>query len=314
VLRLTAVRRLLLICTPLLTVLACDPSPPRSPACLAPPLGHGTAVARVGDVIISAEQIEQRVRAQGQNRHTFESVKGLRELVEDQVRFELLAQAALDRGLARDPDVIDAARKVMVRKLLQRDLDPSVFEDAMGDDALRAYYERHRESYLQLEKRRFAQIQLQPTEEGRAIAQSIIDRIQGKANTGELLAQQAQRFSMDVTTKSRGGDSPFATLDEIRDDFGLSFANAVFSHEPGTLVAGPVASTRGWHVVRVVARREALTRDFAEVREQIREKLLQGQRSTQFQKYLEDIERTYAVAIYDDKLQGLLNDWAGKGP
>lgn len=279
-----------------------------------PPPTHGTAVARVGDVMITAEQIEQRVRAQGQSRRAFESVKGLRELVEDQVRFELLARAALDRGLERDPDVIDAARKVMVRKLLQRDLDPSVFEDAVSDDALRAYYERHRDSYLQMEKRRFAQIQLAPTEEGRAIAQSIIDRIQGKQNQGELFSQQAQRFSLDVATRGRGGDSPFQTLDEIRDDFGISFANAVFSHEPNTLVAQPVASTRGWHVVRVVARREALTRDYAEVREQIREKLLQGQRSTQFQKYLEDIERTYAVAIYDDRLQGLLNDWAGRNP
>lgn len=281
---------------------------------MVPPPSHGTAVARVGDVMITAEQIEQRVRAQGQSRRAFETVKGLRELVDDQVRFELLAQAALDRGLERDPDVIDAARKVMVRKLLQRDLDPSVFEDAVSDDALRAYYERHRDSYLQMEKRRYAQIQLAPTEEGRAIAQSIIDRLQGKANAGELFAQQAQRFSLDVTSRGRGGDAPFQTLDEIRDDFGLSFANAVFSHEPNTLVAQPVASTRGWHVVRVVARREALTRDFAEVREQIREKLLQGQRSTQFQKYLEDIERTYAVAIYDDRLQGLLNDWAGKNP
>jgi len=264
--------------------------------------------------MITAEQIEQRVRAQGQSRRAFETVKGLRELVEDQVRFELLAQAALERGLARDPDVIDAARKVMVRKLLQRDLDPSVFEDAMGDDALRAFYERHRDSYLQLEKRRFAQIQLAPTEEGRAIAQSIIDRVSGKPNAAELFTTSAQRFSVDVTSKGHGGESQFQTLDEIRDDFGISFANAVFSHEPGTFIAQPVASTRGWHVVRVVARREALTRDFAEVREQIREKLLQGQRSTQFQKYLEDIERTYAVAIYDDKLQGLLNDWAGKNP
>jgi parvulin-like peptidyl-prolyl isomerase len=271
-------------------------------------------VARVGDVLITAEQIEARLRAQGQSRRQFENVKGLRELVEDQVRFELLAKAALDRGLARDPDVIDAARKVMVRKLLSRDLDPSVFEDAVGEDALRAYYERHRDNYLQPEKRRFGHIQMAPTEEGRAAAQSLIDRMSGRSNEGELFTAAAARFSLDITTKNRGGDQPFQTHDDVSDEFGLSFANVVFASEPGRLINSPVPSTRGWHVVRVVARREALTRDFSEVKEQIREKLLQGQRSKQFQKYLDDIRQTYAVAIFDDRLQTLLSGWMGKLP
>lgn len=273
---------------------------------------NGTPIARVGDMVITAERVERRLRDQGQSRHAYENAKGLRELVEDEVRFELLAKAALDRGLARDPDVIDAARRVMVRKLLQRDLDPAVFEDAVGEDALRTYYERHRENYLQPEKRRFAHIQLAPTEEGRAVATSLVDKLQRRPESE--FAAAALRYSADLGSRNRGGDLPFHTHDDLREEFGLSFANTVFALEPGAMATQPVQSIRGWHVVRMVARREALTRDFTEVRDQIRERLLQGQRSKQFQSYVEDIRQTYPVAIYDDRLKALLSDWVGRNP
>ena len=52
--------------------------------------------------------------------------KKLREFVEDQIRLELLARAGVERGLANDPEVVRAARSVMVRKLLRSDLGPTV--------------------------------------------------------------------------------------------------------------------------------------------------------------------------------------------
>ena len=291
---------------------ACNSTPPRPSGCLEPPSAHGTPVARVGDVVITAEHIEHRLRAQGQSRYQFETVKGLRELIEDEVRFELLAQAAIDRGLARDPDVVDAARRLMVRKLLQRDLDPAVFEDAIGDETLRTFYERHRDNYLQPEKRRFAHIQLAATEEGRAIAQNLIEKLRSREDTNFIA--MASQYSVDETGRTRGADQAFQTRDDIKNEFGVTFAEQVFSLEPGTIGPQPVQSVRGWHVLKVVARREALARDFDEVREQIREKLLQGVRSKQFQSYVEEIRQTYPVAIYDDKLRALLSEWTGKNP
>ena len=75
-----------------------------------------------GTIPIASEEIQERLREQGKRAKRYRHRRGLRRLVEDQVRFELLAQAALERGLDRDPDVVREARKVMVRKLLDRDL------------------------------------------------------------------------------------------------------------------------------------------------------------------------------------------------
>lgn len=291
----------------LLCCAGCQPTMPRGPACLDPEVQSGTAIARVGNVAITREHVEQRIKAQTDSRRQFDT-KAVREMVEDQIRFELLVRTAMDRGLARDPDVIDAARKVMVRKLLQRDLDPAVFEEMVGEDALRAFYERHRDNYLQPEKRRFAHIQLAATEDGRVVAMNLIERLQARPNDPAVFVAAAARYSTDQDTRTHGGDLAFQTRDDVTEGFGLSFANTVFELDTGNLAPQPVSSIRGWHVVKLVARREALTRDFAEVRDQIREKLMQSQRSKQFQQYLTDIRQTYPVAIYEDRLQTMINE------
>ena len=289
---------------------ACYVPPVHDVGCLEPPPQTGRAVARVGEIPITVERLENRIKAQGLGRHRYENVKALRDLVDDEVRFELLAAAAYDRGLWRDPDVIDAARRVMVRKLLQRDLEPVQFEGAVGESALRAYYDAHRDSYLQPEKRRFAQIQLAATSDGRALAQTLIERLKNKPDA-QFMAAQAHygQAGKDITRPAE-----FLTQDETSEAYGLTFATQVFANEPGHIVPTPVESTHGWHVVRVLARREALARDFEDIRDQIREKLLQGQRTAQFQKYIEELRVTYPVAIYADVMQSVLAQWAGKNP
>ena len=291
----------------------CQPPPLAPPGrCLEAPRSTGSVLARVGQVAITDARLERRVRAQGSGRHPYENAKGLRELLDDEMRFELLAQAALDRGLAQDPEVVDTARRLLARRLLQRDLGAALFENKLGEEALRAYYERNRTNYLQPEKRRFAHIQLEPTQEGRAVAQSLIDKLQNHTADSDF-GGLVQRYSQDAATKQRGGDQAFHTRDELVPLYGVNFANSIFAREPSGLLPQPVQSIEGWHVVRVVARREALARDFAEVRDQIRERLVQSERSEEFQHYLDEIRETYPVVVYDDRLQALLRTWTGKG-
>ena len=291
-------------------ICACQPPRVHEVGCLEPPPQVGRVVARVGEVAITAERLDSRIKAQGQAHRSYETVKGLRELVEDEVRYELLARAAYDRGLWRDPDVIDAARRVMVRKLLQRDLEPAQFAGAVGDSALRIYYEQHRDNYLQPERRRFMQIQLAANNEGRSLAQGLIDRLQSQSDAQFVSAQS--HYPQSGHEATRPGD--FLTQDETSAVYGMTFATQVFKGDPGTVLSAPVQSIRGWHVVKVLASREALARDFEEVRDQIREKLLQGERSEEFQKYIEQLRQTYPVAIYADVMQSVLAQWAGKNP
>jgi hypothetical protein len=276
--------------------------------CLDMPPSDSPVVARVGSATLTMAQVEKRLREQGSAAQRYNDAPALRRFIEDQVRFELLVQAALERGLDRDPDVIEAARKVMVRKLLQKDLGAQTTGDATAESALRAYYEAHIQDYQQPERRRIAQIQLAPTPEGRALAQNLADRLVG-LSAGELLRQFrafVAQHSLDHETRGRGGElGSFLSRDELVALLGQNFADEAFKPAAGEVAAGPVQSIRGWHVALVLAKRDSVARSLDEVRDEIRDRLLQSERAQLFDRYLRDIRQRYPVALYEDRLPDL---------
>jgi len=284
---------------------ACTGEPKHAP-CFELPASDALELARVGNAPILVDQVVSRLRKRGSNtlrRHA--DAKKLRAFVDDQVRFELLALAARDRGLQHDPDVIDAARKVMVRKLLQHDLSSGAF-DHVNDDAVDRYYHRHSDEYVQPKKIRIDEIELAPTQEGRALAQGLIEQLrrQGDKKKGHF-AHLARKHSRRKANKGPGISQLFKDKQEYITEFGQSFASVVFAGKTGDLVATPVQSIRGWHVVKVLAVREPLMRRVEHVREEIREKLMGGGRSRTFQKYLDEIRKRHPVAIYDGRIAEL---------
>ena len=296
----------------LLIAAACEPAGVKTPPCLDLPPAEGPAVAQVGDVPITVHQIVVRLREQGSVAgKRYEDKAKLHQFVEDQIRFELLVRAALERGLAQDPDVVETARKVMVRKLLQRDLGPSVFAGEVPEEAIVEYYKQHLDEYQQPEKVRLAHVQLAPTEEGRARALAILTKLKAKTNDRNLFRLLVAQSSADNETRTNGGELAFKTRDELTETYGPSFATEVLKLGAGDLSGSPVQSTRGWHVVRLLARREALARSLDEVRGEIREKLMKGQRAKDFDKYLAEIRQRYPVALYEERLDAVLAEAQG---
>ena len=284
-----------------------EPHPQPRERCLTLPPPEGAPIAQVGDTPLTVSQLLRRIQSQGSGAVRRYGTKAkARAFVEDQIRFELLVQAALDRGLDRDPQVVDAARKVMVRKLLQRDLGDSVFEGKVGEAAIEAYYARHLDEYTQPETRRIAEIQLKPTEEGRALAVSILQKLTLLSDPRLEFRTFARSHSLNRLTKNTGGELQHKTREELEKAYGKNFADVIFGVDPGVLLQEPVQSTLGWHVVHTLSRRDALARELDTVRDEIREKLLRGQRAKVFDQYLGDIKQRHPVALHQTQLDALV--------
>ncbi|MBI5508513.1 MAG: peptidyl-prolyl cis-trans isomerase [Deltaproteobacteria bacterium] len=284
---------------------ACEPARPAEPVCLSPPPGVGPAIAQIGDVSLTVTEVVKRLRDQGTAAlRRYDDKQRLRQFVDDQVRFELLARAAQERGLARDPEVVDAARKVMVRRLLQRDLGngAGTDADAVSDAAILEYYRQHMNDYQQPEMVRIAHIQLAPTDDGRARGRALIVKLNAKAADRALFARLVAQSSLDADSVPRAGELTFMSREQLTETLGLSFAGDVFALAAGSLAAEPVQSIRGWHVVRMLARREALVRGLDEVKGEIRDKLMKNQRAKAFDGYLAEIRRRFPVAVYEEHL------------
>jgi peptidyl-prolyl cis-trans isomerase C len=294
-------------------VVACDNVPDRGERCLELPPAKSPVVARVGDASVSMEQVERRLREQGSGGQKLGDPERLKRFVEDQVRFELLVQAARERGLDRDPAVVEAARNVMVRKLLQQDLGAEAFAGRADDEAIRAYYQNHIDDYVQPEKRRLAHIQLAPSTDGKAAAQGLIDKLKSAPADRKMFRWLATQHSVDKDSRAKGGElGTFMSQEELARELGSSFAEAAFALSEGEISTAPVSSVRGWHVVSLLAAREAQARSLEAVKDEIKDRLLQSERSQMFDKYLSDIRQRYRVAIYEDQLPALVARMTGE--
>ena len=112
-----------------------------------PGTDKGPAAARVAGATISVAELEQRFAEMNPYaRARYQTAEQRKDYVEGIVRFELLAREAVRRGIQNDPDVVEAAKRVMVQELLKQELDEKA--DAISDAQVKQYYESHHDDYV----------------------------------------------------------------------------------------------------------------------------------------------------------------------
>src|SRR5438477_12651167 len=84
----------------------------------------GTKVATFGDDAVTAEELKQRFAEMSPYaRAKYQTLESKREYVDGVARFEMLVREAQKQGLYNDPEVVETAKRVMVDRLLRKELD-----------------------------------------------------------------------------------------------------------------------------------------------------------------------------------------------
>jgi peptidyl-prolyl cis-trans isomerase D len=123
------------------------------------------------------------------------------------------------------------------------------------EDAVRSLYDARLSEFQRAEQIRARHILLSG-ENAEARAASVQQRLRD----GEDFASLARELSADEATQQEGGDLGWFP----RGIMLPAFDAVAFSLEPGA-VGGPVETERGWHVIEVQERREAMERSFEDV-------------------------------------------------
>ena len=100
-----------------------------------------------------------------------------------------------------------------------------------------------------------------------AAAQRLLAEARGGANFEEL----ARKNSTDPTAQTGGGDLGFFKQNDMLPEFSA----AAFALQPGQLSPAPVQTRFGWHVIQLEERRTAPPVPFEQVRDEIRQALIQ---------------------------------------
>ncbi|MBN1592523.1 MAG: peptidyl-prolyl cis-trans isomerase [Candidatus Coatesbacteria bacterium] len=182
------------------------PAPAKKAAAKAPsqpgaiPQSSGEVLARIGDVAITTSDLEQEIADIPVYMQTkFKTKSGKIELLNKMVENELLARAAVEAGLDRDPAVmrkIEDSRK----KILQNEYYRSHMKDKVGvpEDQINSYYEAHKDEYKTKARARVRMIMLSDE----ASANKTLADLKKDPQKFEELAKTR---SKDEATASSGG-------------------------------------------------------------------------------------------------------------
>jgi peptidyl-prolyl cis-trans isomerase C len=217
-------------------------------------------------------------------------------LLDRAVDLKLLSIAGRRNGLASDPKVMDAVRKVedeMIREVfVERLVETEIDEDAL--------YERY-EDYLERNPPRLEIHARHILLESERAARDVIAELDDGADFDALA-----RTRSIAPSAPKGGDLGYFTQDYMVPEFSA----AAFALDPGEYTEDPVKTGFGWHVILVEDKREMDPVTFEGMKEELRVELSKER----LQAILTTLRRGAVIQEFDGTQMRLRSGTAGKAP
>ncbi len=274
--------------------------------------GQGETVADVGDSKLTLGDLQGRLDRQSPFvRARYQSQDKREEFLDNQVRFEVLALEAMDRGLHQDPEVAEAVKKIIVQKLTRDEFDGKVKLSDVTEAEMEAYFNQHTDEYNKPEMLRSSIIKVNFGDD-KAAAKKKAEEAQKFASNPKNLEDRAHfknlvtRYSDDMESKRMGGDIRYLSADEVATAYGPAVRDALWALAKINDVSGVVEGQDGFYVVKKTGRRKPITRTFDQVKNQIRNLLYREKRTAAFDDFIGNLRKKFKVTTYPDKLKQLV--------
>ena len=272
----------------------------------------GAVVAKGNGITITADEFKARLDEQSPFiRARYTTLDRKKEFLESLVRFEVLAREAEKQGLARDPDVQNTLKKIMVQKLVQRNFqDPGGAAD-VPEAELQKYYDTHKDEYVRAKRVRVAAVvwnapQGSPDRAKKlAAAQKALAKLKVDEKKNTLaFAQLVAQSSEDAATKGMAGDLQFKTQEELEKAYSKPVADAAFKLKAGE-TSGIVQAPQGLYLLKYTGEQPELNRTFDQVKTQIANKLQREKKTKEFDEWLKGLRTAAAVEVNDKALEAV---------
>ncbi|WP_437939953.1 peptidyl-prolyl cis-trans isomerase [Sorangium sp. So ce341] len=269
----------------------------------------GAVVARVGDRVITAPEVERRLaqippfQLQSFGRTPEEIRKNF--VGQVLVREQLLAQGAAAQKLTERADVQDRIRSVLRAALLQRVQAEAAASSPVTDEEVRAYYEAHRDKFSSPAMVALWRILVATREEAEAILAEL-----KKDPSPQRFKDIARERSLDKATSMRGGDLGFVAPDGATSEPGLKVApgllEAAARVKDAELVPEPVPEGDRFAVLWRRQSRRPVSRSLEQEAPSIRQILAHGKAEAQVKQLLERL-RAQDVSSHAPELVDLID-------
>ena len=189
------------------------------------------------------------------------------------------------REIEREKIIVQAMRQRAVRS-----------DFVISPDKVESFYRRNLSEYSSPEEVRLSMIVLRVEEDGSddpaAAKRSMAEEIRGKLADGADFAGMAQMYSEDSTAEI-GGD--WGWID--RKTLNQELNSVAFSLQPGQL-SRVIQLGDSFYIMRVEARKAAVTQPLAELRDEISKKLFEEERLRLQEQWIETLREKAYVKVY----------------
>lgn len=244
----------------------------------------------VGDTTVTVGQFAQQIAEKSPYlRARYASPERRRELLDELVKFELLAKEAARRGLDKSEEVQRAKRQVMVQQMMKAEFEDKVKLSDITDQEIEAYYQAHPEEFNKPAQVRASQIVVRDEAKAKRALKLALE-----TKDEDAFRKLVTEFSEDADGKARGGDLQFFSrpAERVAGDPEVpdAVAEAAFKLENlGDVAPELVRTPAGFHIVRLTSKRKALARTLDAVRRPIQNKLWRQKREAAVDAFMQGL-------------------------
>ncbi len=213
-------------------------------------------------------------------------------------RPQSLEQVASQYGIGQDELRDSIRRSIAIEKLLVDKKDVEM----PTDKEVRKFYDNNQKQFSRPEQVRVRHIlvRVQPDAGDKAWkkARKKIGKIRKKATKDSTKFAKLAKDTSDGPSAKKGGDVGFIG----REQFDKNFTDAAFDLEKGK-ISKPVKTKYGYHIIKLVDRREAETVPFEEVKDRLAKQLKNQRVHKQLQSYVKELRKDAEIEKHPDNVE-----------
>lgn len=256
----------------------------------------GTVIARVNNIPIILEDLNEEIEA-------FNSIvpadkpemkittreKKIEYLKNEMVRRMLIYQAALDRGLDRDDEVMRALEKTKMDLLVVSLVKQEADKISVSSKEIEDYYNTYQEELKEPEEKSIREIVLVTEQEARGVLVQLLQ--------GADFATLAKERSKSASAKN-GGDLGFVSTDRMFKEM-ASVSDTLEVGQVSTMFKGP----QGYYIIKVDARRGGKKKTLNELWDDIKRGLTFLKQQQMLEDLIGKLSRQAKIEIYEGEIK-----------
>jgi peptidyl-prolyl cis-trans isomerase C len=264
-------------------------------------MAKGKVTQEAGDIVIATVNGKPITMSEYNNklklmspfeRARYSDEDGHKKFLRTLIQRKLMLQEARRIKLDRDTEVLQKIDQLL-QEITERGLIETLVErevmnkTVVTDEEAKRYYNQHKDEFTEKEQVKARHILVLTAE--------VAGEIRRALENGGDFAQLAETQSIDQHTAKNGGDLGYFERGQMVPEFEKS----CFGLKVGE-ISGVVETQFGYHIIKLEDKKEAVTKVFYEVSDEIKKRLIADKQRAEYQKWLDRLEKKAKIEMDEE--------------